>query len=247
MFDKKSLANGAIGSAHATLTFLVATTFSWMLLASFNFLYGIWHDHGGIGEGIAKYGPQNRFKPGFADTSKAEREVMFAQINQAIHRGGKGLKEIAYQSKSSQGQQRLLHRAEIIHLKDVANLISFLKVMVIFVFAGWIFSGFLLYKRTFDYPPIWRQMVKLVISILVIAAVIIVIGAEGVFNQLHIWVFPKGHQWFFYYQESLMSTMMLAPTLFGYIAVALVVVALPFFIVCHLVLERILVRYVRFK
>jgi hypothetical protein len=39
-------------------------------------------------------------------------------------------------------------------------------------------------------------------------------------------VFPEGHQWFFYYQDSLMSTLMKAPYLFGYIALALLVLTL---------------------
>jgi hypothetical protein len=45
---------------------------------------------------------------------------------------------------------------------------------------------------------------------------------------MHVWVFPADHQWFFYYQDSLMSTLMKAPYLFGYIAVALVALATVF-------------------
>ena len=51
-------------------------------------------------------------------------------------------------------------------------------------------------------------------------------GPRDVFYVFHEWVFPAGHQWFFYYQESLMSTLMKAPDLFGYIAAALVALAI---------------------
>jgi hypothetical protein len=42
-------------------------------------------------------------------------------------------------------------------------------------------------------------------------------------------VFPPGHAWFFYYEDSLMTTLMQAPHLFGFIAVAIGVLALALF------------------
>ena len=47
---------------------------------------------------------------------------------------------------------------------------------------------------------------------------VLLLGPEKIFNQLHIWAFPEDNQWFFYYEESLMSTMMKAPHLFAYIS-----------------------------
>ena len=58
------------------------------------------------------------------------------------------------------------------------------------------------------------------------ALMVVVIGAKDVFYALHEWVFPSDHQWFFFYQDSLMSTMMKAPDFFGYVAAALVSLAL---------------------
>lgn len=63
-------------------------------------------------------------------------------------------------------------------------------------------------------------MLTLVGLVAAIGAVLLIVGPEKVFNQLHIWVFPDDHQWFFYYQDSLMSTMMFAPHLFGWIGLA---------------------------
>ncbi len=51
---------------------------------------------------------------------------------------------------------------------------------------------------------------------------LLISGPEAVFYQFHIWLFPADHEWFFYWQDSLMSTLMKAPVLFGGIAVVLV-------------------------
>tara|TARA_Y100000588_G_scaffold356149_1_gene412087 strand:- start:498 stop:764 length:267 start_codon:yes stop_codon:yes gene_type:complete len=61
--------------------------------------------------------------------------------------------------------------------------------------------------------------------------VVFALGPKQVFYWFHIKVFPEGHQWFFYYQESLMSTLMKAPDLFGFIAVLIAVLTLSIFCV----------------
>jgi hypothetical protein len=43
---------------------------------------------------------------------------------------------------------------------------------------------------------------------------------------LHTVVFPADHQWFFYYKDSLMASLMKAPDIFAAIAAQLLVVAL---------------------
>jgi uncharacterized membrane protein len=59
-------------------------------------------------------------------------------------------------------------------------------------------------------------------------AALLTVGFREVFYAFHEAIFPPDHQWFFYYQDSLMSTMMKAPFLFGYIAAALVALALVY-------------------
>ena len=62
----------------------------------------------------------------------------------------------------------------------------------------------------------WKQQGLLLGGLLAaVGLVLLIAGPTAVFYQLHIWIFPDDHQWFFYYQESLMSTMMKAPDLFG--------------------------------
>jgi hypothetical protein len=62
------------------------------------------------------------------------------------------------------------------------------------------------------------------------------LGAKKVFYQLHVWIFPEGHQWFFYYQESLMSTLMKAPDLFAGIGIAIFLGAILLFVLMLLAL-----------
>ncbi|MFN2223885.1 MAG: DUF1461 domain-containing protein, partial [Candidatus Promineifilaceae bacterium] len=44
------------------------------------------------------------------------------------------------------------------------------------------------------------------------------------------WICPPGHQWFFYYQDSLMTTMMKAPVLFAGIAAEWLVLTIAVFV-----------------
>ncbi len=69
---------------------------------------------------------------------------------------------------------------------------------------------------------------------LTVAILVVVIGPVKVFYALHELLFPDGHQWFFYYQESLMSTMMKAPELFGWIAMEWALLAILCFVLLQL-------------
>jgi len=65
-------------------------------------------------------------------------------------------------------------------------------------------------------------------------------GFTDVFYYLHTLVFPDNHQWFFYYQESLMSSLMKAPDLFAGIAISLsVTAAIIYRIIYRLLMAKI--------
>lgn len=222
------LANGFYG-LHA---FLLALILAWGLMQPFDFFYGTWHDVQ-IKEGIEKFGPQNRYKQGFQDTTRAQRLMLFHEINTAVHNGGEGLDRIRYQTPSSGGQQRLLRKPEIVHLQDVANLLSTLFPFVVFIVFTFPVTVFMYQKTYRRLPELKLQCLGLLCVLSVLGGILLLIGAEDVFNTLHIWVFPKNHQWFFYYQESLMSTMMYAPRLFGWIAGAWVFISAVLFLAVH--------------
>ncbi|MFT5083168.1 MAG: putative membrane protein [Lentisphaeria bacterium] len=220
---------------YVALSLFVATILAWGIMMQGNFFYGVWHDHGGIAEGIEKYGPQNRYKEGFAETTRQQRIEIFAEISRAIHCNGEGLWDIAYSSSSSDGEQTLLREAEVVHLTDVAHLISLMKIAATLGSVFWLAILVCLLKARAKLPLLRHQMLGLAGIFFVGGLVLFAAGAEDVFNLLHIWIFPDNHQWFFYYQDSLMSTMMLAPTLFGWIAAAWAVLALGVFIVVHFI------------
>lgn len=196
---------------------LVALAFAWALLVANNYFYGLWHDYAGIGDAIEKYGPLNRYREGFADTSREQRVVLFGKIATAVHNDGQGLEKIFYLTPANAPGVPLLHEAEIVHLNDVAALINIVQNILIFASVFWLVAtGFFIYKNK-PLPGVKAQIIGFGTTICISVAIVLLFGWEKVFNQFHIWIFPEEHQWFFYYQDSLMSTMMWAPHLFKYI------------------------------
>lgn len=223
--------------SYTLLTLVLSITLSWVVLAKGNFLYGVWHDYGGIGQAIDKYGPMNQFKTGFGDTTRAERIRLFAAINRSVHQGGDGLRDIYFQTPSSMKPQQMLREPEVVHLQDVANLIDVLFWIGFGASLLWlgVSSYLLLVKRTV--PGGKEQSVAMLAVLALCGAAVIIIGPNTVFSAFHIWVFPDDHQWFFYYQKSLMSTLMYAPYLFAWIAGAMVILAVLIFMVLQVSLS----------
>ncbi len=207
-----------------TSTFFISLCVSWVLLASLNFAYPLLHDYTGINENIALYGPRNRIKPDFNQTTREERIRLFAGIVKSIHLQGEGLGELTYHTKNGK-EIKLLTAAEVVHLKDVSVLYEKLKYSAIAVFFIWFWLMVMRFRWRLKMPGT-AVLVSYVLLVPVSTSVVYIAGAEKLFYTLHTLFFPAGHQWFFYYEESLMSMMMKAPDMFAYIAVMLVVFAL---------------------
>lgn len=216
---------------------------SWLSLARFNYAYGVWYELFEIEQHIDIFGPQNNFKQGFAELPKAERQQAFVQISQAVHQQGEGLKTIHYHYAGQEIQ--LLTKDEITHLQDVANLISWLKKTALWI-AVLSFLLLVYLFKTNSLLQLKKQLLWLFGLIGVSTLVVLVVGAKKVFYQMHIWIFPEGHPWFFYYQDSLMSTMMKAPDLFAGIAVAIITGAIVLFMAALLAV-RALMHHRQFK
>jgi hypothetical protein len=209
---------------------ITAFLLGWILLAQLNFLYGFWHDRIGIGEGIEHYGPLNRYKEGFAGTTRQERIRLFRAINKAVHNEGEGLADIHYYSESLNQPRRLLRPPEILHLQDVARLIGFFKWVSAVAVISWLACiAWALYRKR-PFPRLKSQSVGILSSMLALGLIILLTGPVKVFYLLHTWIFPKGHPWFFYYQDSLMSTLMMAPRLFGWVAAVWIPLSAIFFV-----------------
>lgn len=222
---------------------LVALAFSWLILALFNFSYGVWHDHGGIGPAIDRYGGANKYRSGFELTSKTQREQLFAGIVRAIHFKPQQLQSLEYEVPGHP-PQTLLTQPEVVHLQDVARLIN-KGAWAAFV-ALMIWSGCVAYyiARRQRPPRLKKQCLGTLAVLATLAVVVVIVGPVEVFYLMHTWVFPADHPWFFYYQESLMSTMMYAPVLFGWIALewvclTLLVFVLLQYLVAHIVRWRL--------
>ncbi len=187
---------------------------SWKLLHVANYGYSFWYDQLGIAAHIDKFAPQNRQgKTGFENTERAEHEALFTAIGIAVNNDGKGLRELSYQSTANT-EMILLTDAEATHLEDVAILINRLMPF------GW--AALALLVLLLVTARIWRwplpgpgvSLLTVAVIAVTLAIIIAAIGAGPIFTALHEAVFPAEHQWFFYYQDSLMTTLMKAPDIF---------------------------------
>jgi uncharacterized membrane protein len=200
---------------------LVAGLFvSWQALAGFDFAYLVWHEVLGIGDTVARYAPENRWRQGFEHTTPIERARLFGAIVDAIHADGRGLADLRYHDPEGRELGRLLRPPEIVHLRDVARLVRWFEIAGIVALALVMALTLEARWRRRLLPPARRF---LGVGAALVGGVLIVLLAAGpveVFYALHELVFPPDHEWFFWYEESLMSMLMQAPNLFGFIAVA---------------------------
>ncbi len=153
-------------------------------------------------------------KTGFEKTTQEDRTELFRSIGHAINNGGEGLRTLTYQAHPKTEPQIFLTDAEATHLEDVANLIDLLEpigwaamVLLVVLVALAMFGNFTL-------PRLSTSLITLFVIALLLTVIIIIVGPHEVFKALHEAVFPDEHQWFFYYQDSLMTTVMKAPDIF---------------------------------
>lgn len=227
------------------LAFVAALLLAWQLLASVNFLYPLWYDIIGIDQTIAVYGPRNRYRQQFEITTKAERVRLFSAIVQAIHRQGTGLDTLVYRDPEGRPVASFLTPPEITHLQDVARLVDGLlgigwgALLALPVLLGW------LLKQQLPVPAVTQLLLRAALVLVGTGGVILLIGPVPVFYRLHTWLFPEGHAWFFYYEDSLMTLLMQAPVIFGYIALSLAVLSLLLFTGLLLLASRVYQRLLK--
>lgn len=217
---------GRVGGAAAlaawwlyTLNAMVlALGVSWGFYSLCDYGYSFWYQTLDIEEHIQEYGPQNRYRRDFERLEAEQYQALFHQIRNAVHNNGEGLEDIHYPNRLEQPVP-LLREAEILHLRDVAHLIRMGTVITLIAACLW--WPLALWVRCQHRPPAGSRLIALAAPLLGLAGWLLVAGPEAVFYQFHIWLFPPEHEWFFYWQDSLMSTLMKAPVLFGGIALVL--------------------------
>lgn len=224
----------------SALVLAVLVTSLWLsglALRHLDYGYPVFYHLLDIEQTIEYYGSQNRFREGFEQTDAAQHRALFREIRMAIHDGGQGLDAIEYSLPDGRSVA-LLHEAEIIHLKSVARLFTG------FDWLSWglmLLLPLILWSRCAGGVPLASLRVVAPTLLLVAAGttlLVFLLGPKRLFYLLHEWAFPAGEQWFFYYQDSLMTTLMQAPNLFGAIAVAWAVPSVLLFMLIYGACQR---------
>lgn len=205
--------------------FLVASLLAWHLLAKVDFGFSWAYPLLNIQTHIEQFGPRNRYKSGFGETDKEEHLRLFGEITDSIQNGGEGLSEIRYTLPEGR-RTPLMREAEVIHLQDVSHLVTLYYAVGLMAGGLFLLLAAYAYWRAQRPPRATRVLGVTVISLLVGAALLTLIGPTRVFYWLHEHAFPDDHEWFFYYQDSLMTTLMKAPDLFGFIGTLLLLLTL---------------------
>ena len=243
----KALAK-TLGNFGLTLALLVSCLYvSWQVLSQANFLYDQIYEHNDLEAHVNEFAPLNRSgKESFALTTKAERVRVFNDIAREINAGGGGLGAITYTPEGAGASTTFLIEAERDHLQDVANLVSSLKPVGAVIASLLIaFYGFCWYYKVSRYQYFWRPS-GLFVSILQIAAVAALcvaitfaLGPQQTFYLLHEWAFSDKAQWYFYFEDSLMTTLM-PEIVFANIAALIGILTVLTWLVANFVLRRIL-------
>ncbi len=219
--------------------FICSFYFAWQLSAASNFLYPLWYEVINIDQTIKTYGPKNKYKQDFELTTKQQHVALFAGIVTAIQNEGKGLGELYYEIEKNKSEHTLLTKSEIIHLKDVANLVSKFEYLLLLGVLAALIAFMLMHKTNVAFTSLKNYLLSGFGLITLLIILIFLIGPTKVFYKGHELIFPNNHQWFFYYEDSLMSTMMKAPVLFGPIAGQLLLITTIFWLFALYMLKKI--------
>ncbi|MDN5851200.1 MAG: DUF1461 domain-containing protein [Nitrococcus sp.] len=221
----RALAWAAIASAPLLLS-LAAT---WQAWAAFDFAYPLWYRALAIDAHIQHYGPLNHVRPGFQNTTDTERLRLFGEIVDAIHDQPRRLATLQYHLPNGSIIGPLLRPAEIQHLRDVAVLIRMFQWAAIVGGLCALLLAAVAALRRWPLPPLRHFAIGALVPVAGLGASLVLFGPTELFYVLHRWIFPPDDQWFFYYEESLMSMLMKAPDLFAAIAAEWAVTAVIVF------------------
>ena len=226
--------------------FVICLFLAWKSLSATNFFFERLYQLHAIDEQIKNYAPQNRNRENFELTSSLEHQRIFGEIVSSINTNGRGLAEIGYFDSSGEKIDDFLTINEITHLQDVSELIvSSTKLVLILTGVLIAVYGFFFYYKVSRSRYLWKPVTTLfsfftmVFTLGLVTGIIFVIGARKVFHLLHEVLFADKGQWFFYYQDSLMTTL-LPESLFGTIAVMMTVCALFYWIILNTIITKIL-------
>lgn len=236
MLQKKS--NSLLWLSIFPLLLLLSFYMTWTFLSSHNFLYQFWYDNTKLEKFIDFYAPQNRLKPEFSLTNRDERIRIFSDIVVSINNNGEGLEQIYFYTPDKNLLGKLLNQAEVDHLQLVSKMIHIFSIISYAGFFLFIINFYLLLIKKENIVDFKKISINYIMILFIIGLTVLLIGPSQVFVFLHEFFFPKDHQWFFYYQDSLMTTLMMAPDLFAYFALTWIGLTLfVFFILSFLAIK----------
>ena len=220
------------------LLFVVCLLATWIALSNQSFFYGFLYDNTKLENFIELYAPKNIYKPEFSQTSREERIRVFKEIVESVNSNGLGLSEIKFYSIEGESLGKLLREPEVVHLQLVANIVD--QLAKVAKCSSVLLLGFLIFVVKLKVRLVTLKEVILSTLALFGATVFIllVIGPLTVFEYLHVQIFPKDHQWFFYYEDSLMTTLMMAPDLFAYFFATWLVLSVFLFLLVNILLIK---------
>jgi lipoprotein signal peptidase len=243
----KSLAK-ILGNFGLTLALLISCLYmSWQILSQANFLYDQIYDHNDLENHINEYAALNRNgKESFALTDKAERVQIFNDIAREINTGGEGLATISFVGAGEATRTPFLIAEERDHLRDVANLVTSLKplgaVLASLLIA---FYCFCWYYKVSRFQYLWRpsgilvSLFQIATLAVVCVAITFALGPQQTFYLLHDWAFSDKAQWYFYFEDSLMTTLM-PEVVFGNIASLIAILTIFNWLLINFILRRLL-------
>jgi uncharacterized membrane protein len=202
---------------------------SWQVNKSVNFFYSFWYPKLNIEQTIKTYVPQNtQGKQDFAKTTSEQHQQSFSEIVDKIHNNASELPQLSYLNEEQQ-KRILLTSAEVLHLQDVSELITKLRIISAVNLLLLLCTAGIIYQMKLPKPQRKSQYIAVTVPSVLLIVSFSIYGFNDIFYYLHTVVFPDNHQWFFYYQESLMSSLMKAPDLFAAIGLSLVIITFIFY------------------
>jgi hypothetical protein len=239
----KTFQTYALWMLYSLGSLLISFWLAWQLSAQVSFLYPLWYSALKIDQTIEQTMPNHLYKKEFIATEDDEHYRLFAAIVKSIKNNGAGLEDIKFYSPSGKQLGQLLTESEVVHLQDVADLLNVLgwSCLAMFIFCLMILAAIIIFRIAM--PATKKLFVSILTIVIASVVLIITLGAKKFFYWLHTVVFPDNHQWFFYYEESLMSMLMKAPDLFAPISIQLLLLGVCIWLL-HLALLR---KYGRFR
>ena len=233
-----TLIRSLIWGIYSIVSLLLCIWLAWHVFAQMNFLYPTWYKVLNINQTVQQTIPRHIYKKEFIDTDPFEHQRLFGEIVAAVQNNGKGLEEIVFYDVNGRPLGKLLTKNEVIHLQDVSNLISNLNWICLVLLVACIMLLAVITFYRLAMPSLNKIIIGIALFIVFTGLTIVIYGPKKFFYWLHTIVFPENHQWFFYYEESLMSTLMKAPELFAPISIQLLLFG-AFIWICQLwLLER---------